>query len=164
VAIYSDSYYRKQAEELVRECGVQEAPVDTRSIAEHLGIEIVELTMPTWFFGVLMRVEGEPYIVLNRAMPEHRKRFTIGHEVAHYRLHTGEFAYMKNCKRESYHREADIFAAELCMPSYLLRKEAPRWFNDYRYLAKLFGVSETAMVRKLQELGILREGHFDCAT
>jgi Zn-dependent peptidase ImmA (M78 family) len=164
VAIYSDTYYRKRAEELVRECGVRGAPVDTRAIAEHLGIEVVELTLPSWFFGVLMRVEGEPYIVLNRSMPDHRKRFTLGHEIAHFKLHTGEFAYMKNCKRESYHREADIFAAELCMPEFLIRQEANNWFNDYRYLAREFGVSETAMVRRLKELGLLRDGHFDCTT
>jgi len=162
--IYTDAYYRKQADELLLDSGVSEPPVDVVAIAKKLGIEIMELSLPSWFFGVLMRVEGDPYIVLNKAMPEHRKRFTLGHEIAHYRLHGEQFAYMKNCKRDYFHREADVFAAELCMPTYLVRQEAKRWFNDYHYLAQIFGVSETAMVRRLQELGLIRQGHFDCAT
>lgn len=162
--IFSDSYYRKQAEDLVQACGVSGPPVDVVAIAAKMGIEIMELSLPSWFFGVLMRVEGDPYIVLNKTMPDHRKRFTIGHELAHYVLHNEAFAYMKNCKREHFHREADIFAAELCMPTFLVAREAEAWFNDYRFLAKMFGVGETAMVRKLQEIGLLREGHFDCVS
>lgn len=162
--ILSDSFYKKKAEELLLACGIKEAPVDVVAIAKSLGIEIMELTLPNWFFGVLMRVDDQPYIVVNKAMPEHRKRFTLGHEIAHYICHGEAFAYMKNCKRDDYHREADVFAAEVTMPSYLVRLEARRWFNDYRYLARLFQVSETAMVRKMQELGLLRPGHFDCAS
>ena len=120
--------------------------------------------MPSWFFGVLMRVDGDPYIVINKMMPDHRKSFTIGHEIAHHVLHNDQLCHMKNSKRSYFHREADIFAAALCMPSKLVLAEAKKWFNDYRYLAILFGVSEIAMVRKMQELGLLRQGHFDCQT
>jgi Zn-dependent peptidase ImmA (M78 family) len=162
--IYTDSYYRRKADDLVRELGLGEPPIDVWGIASKLGLEILELSLPSWFFGVLMRVEGDPYIVLNKAQPEHRKRFTLGHEIAHFLFHTEEFAYMKNCKRESYHREADVFAAELCMPTYLVAEEARKWFNDYRFLARTFQVSETAMVRKMQEMGLLRPGHFDCVS
>lgn len=162
--IYTDAYYRKQAEDLLLRFGVREPPVDVGAIARRLGLDVLELSLPSWFFGVLMRVGGDPYIVVNKHMPQHRKRFTLGHEIAHYLLHGGEFAYMKNCRREDFHREADVFAAELCMPAALVRREAARWFNDYRYLARLFGVSETAMVRKMQEMRLLRPGHFDCGS
>lgn len=160
--IYTDAYYRQQADDLLARFEVDDPPVDVAGLAGHMGIDVVELSLPSWFFGVLMRVEGDPYIVLNKVMPEHRKRFTIGHEIAHFVLHGQDFAYMKNCRRDEFHREADVFAAELCMPSALVRREAAKWFNDYRYLSRLFGVSETAMVRRMQELRLLRAGHFDC--
>lgn len=160
--IYTDAYYRGLATDLLARFAVEDPPVDVAALANRLGMDVVELSLPSWFFGVLMRVEGDPYIVINKSMPEHRKRFTLGHEIAHFLLHNEQFAYMKNCRRDDFHREADVFAAELCMPSELVRREALRWFNDYRYLATLFGVSETAMVRKMQELKLLRVGHFDC--
>jgi len=111
VAIYTDVYYRNKAEGLVRECGFNDPPVDVRAIADHLGLEIMELSLPSWFFGVLMKVEGDPYIVINKMMPEHRKNFTIAHEIGHAVLHDNELCHMKNSKRSYFHREADIFAA-----------------------------------------------------
>ena len=158
MALVTYIQYRRQAEELIRKFGFGEPPIDLRQIADGLGIEVIEMTMPNWFFGVLVNLKGDFYIALNKSMPEHRKNFTMAHEIAHHQLHGTELAYMKNCKRDYFHREADIFAAELCMPSFMVKTEARKWFNDYRWLAQNFGVSETAMVRKMQELGILREG------
>ena len=154
--------FRRQAEALIKETGFDQPPVNQYKLAESLNIEIVEMTLPSWFFGVLINLEGDFYITLNKGMPEHRKNFTIAHEVAHHQLHGTELAYMKNCKRDFFHREADVFAAELCMPTSILKKEARKWCNDYQWLAKMFAVSETAMVRKLQELGILRNSHYEC--
>ena len=153
---------RRQAEDLVREVGFDVPPVDQYVLAERLNIEIVEMTLPSWFFGVLVNLKGDFYIALNKGMPEHRKNFTLAHEIAHHQLHGAELAYMKNCKRDFFHREADVFAAELCMPTFILKKEALKWCNDYRWLAKMFAVSETAMVRKLQELGILKNSNYEC--
>ena len=154
--------YRQKAEALAQQFGYKEPPVDVRMIAEGLGIEIIEMTLPTWFFGVLVNIKDEFYISLNKGMPEHRKNFTIAHEIAHHQLHGEELAYMKNAKRDYFHREADVYAAELCMPSDMVRAEAQKWCNDYRFLAKIFGVGETAMVRKLQELQLLRNIPFEC--
>ena len=162
--MYTNAYYCRQAQELVKEFGFSEPPVDLRKITDTLKIEIVEMTLPSWFFGVLLNIEGDFYITLNKAMPDYRKKFTLAHEIAHHQLHGNELAYMKNCKRDYFHREADVFAAELCMPSFMVKKEAAKWYKDWRYLAGLFGVSETAMVRKMQEIGLLREGIFNCST
>lgn len=161
--IYTDAHYRKLASNLVEKYEFEEPPVNLRKIAEDLDIEIVEMTLKSWFFGVLVNIEGQFYITLNKAMPDYRKNFTIAHEIAHHQIHSGEIAYMKNCKRTYFHREADVYAAELCMPTHLVMREAMKWYKDWRYLAKLFEVSETAMVRKLQETGILRKGDFTCA-
>lgn len=162
MALITYVQYRRRAEELSKGFGFLRPPVEVRKIAEGLGIEIIEMTLPNWFFGVLVNMEGDFYISLNKAMPEHRKNFTIAHEIAHHQLHGDELAYMKNCKREYFHREADVYAAELCMPSYLVKQESKKWCNDYRFLAEIFAVSETAMVRKMQELGILKNAWYDC--
>jgi Zn-dependent peptidase ImmA (M78 family) len=162
VALVTYVEYRQKAEALVREFDFSTPPVDVRQIAAGLDIEIIEMTLPNWFFGVLVNMKGDFYIALNKGMPDHRKHFTIAHEIAHHQLHSGELAYMKNAKRDYFHREADVFAAELCMPSEMVRAEALKWCNDYRFLANIFGVSETAMVRKLQELSILRNVTYEC--
>lgn len=148
--------YRQMAHALVKQFGFKMPPVDVRKIAAGLGIEIIELTLPNWFFGVLMYVENDYYIAVNKAMPESSKNFTIAHELAHFKIHGQQLAYMKNSKRDYFHREADVFAAELCMPSFMVKEEALKWCNDYKYMAKLFHVGETAMVRKMQELKLLR--------
>ncbi len=154
--LYTHWYLRKQADELLEKFKVEGPPVDVKMIAEKLGIEVVELTLPTWFFGTLLDIKGSFYIVVNRLMPETRKKFTLAHEIAHYSLHGDKLCYMKNCKRDYFHREADAFAAELCMPSEMVKKEARNWFNDYKFLAKIFDVSEVAMVRKMQEIGLIK--------
>ena len=164
MAIYTNAYYRDQAKRVIEEFNFKEPPIDLVKITTEMKIEIVEMTLPSWFFGVLLNIDNEYYITLNKAMPDYRKKFTLAHEIAHYYLHGEELAYMKNCKRDYFHREADVYAAELCMPTFIVKKEANKWFNDWRYLAKLFGVSEEAMVRKLQELGILKAGFYECAT
>lgn len=146
----------------MRKFGIVRPPVPVRKIAEWLGVEIVEMTLPSWFFGVLLNIDDDQYIALNKCMPEHRKNFTIGHEIAHHQIHSGELAYMKNCKRDYYHREADAFAAELCMPTFMVKEEAAKWFNDYRFMAGVFEIGETAMVRKLTELGMLKDAIYDC--
>jgi Zn-dependent peptidase ImmA (M78 family) len=154
--IYTHWYLREQATKLLDELEIDGPPIDVELIIEKLGIELVEMTLPTWFFGSLLNIQGNFYIVVNRLMPETRKRFTIAHEIAHYVLHEEQLCYMKNSKRDYFHREADVFAAELCMPSKMIKKEARSWFNDYKFLAQLFGVSEVAMVRKMQELELLK--------
>ncbi len=162
MALVTYVQYRRQAEELIKGLGLNEPPIDVRKVADGLKIEIIEMTLPSWFFGVLVNLHDDFYITLNKAMPEHRKNFTIAHEIAHHQLHGDELAYMKNSKRDYFHREADVFAAELCMPTLIVREEAKKWNNDFRWLAKTFSVSETAMVRKLQELGILKGKMYDC--
>jgi len=38
----------------------------------------------------------------------------------------------------------------------LVRDQAAKWFNDHRYLARLFGVPEQRMLDKLRDLGIVK--------
>jgi hypothetical protein len=40
------------------------------------------------------------------------------------------------------------------MPTRLVIEQAQVWFNDYRYVSRLFGVDEHAMINRMRELGI----------
>lgn len=158
MAIYSHNHIRESARELIKKFELEEPPVDVRQIAKKLDIEIIELTLPIWFSGALLNTAGDFYIVLNKVMPETRKTFTIAHEIAHHQMDHHELCYLENRQKPFYHLEADIYAAELCMPSTMVRREASRWSNDHKFLAQLFNVDEQTMIRKLEELNLIPQG------
>jgi len=160
MAIYSHRYIKERANQLRLKLNEETPPIDVSLIAQKLGIEIVELTLPIWFSGALLNTEGNFYIVLNKTMPERSKSLTIAHEIAHHQMDHQELCYMENRQRPFYHLEADIFAAELCMPSTLVKREAARWSNDPKILAQLFNVDEQAMIRKLEELNLIPQGRY----
>ncbi|PIZ39158.1 ImmA/IrrE family metallo-endopeptidase, partial [Candidatus Aquicultor secundus] len=68
--------------------------------------------------------------------------------------------YQRRPDKEYHHREADVFALELCIPTRLIQREAFSWFNDHKFLANLFGVSEPLMVKKMEELQLIPKGKF----
>lgn len=158
--IYTNLYIREQASELFKEYGIDELPVDVRKIANNLGIEIIEMSTDVWFYGMLTRYEDDHYVVINKIMPETRKRFAIAHELGHYVMHRNDLVYQRTPDKEYFHREADVFALELCIPTPLLKREAINWFNDHIFLAKLFDVSEPLMAKKMEELGLIPKGRF----
>ena len=43
------------------------------------------------------------------------------------------------------------------MPADIVAQQAALWFNDHRYLARLFGVSEREMLERMRELGLIRQ-------
>lgn len=159
--IYTYGYIKDKALALINDLNITEPPVDVREIASRLGIEIVEMSTDTWFYGALTKYNNDYYIVLNKMMPETRKRFTISHELGHYLLHSQDIAYQRRPDKEHYHKEADMFAAELCIPTPMIKHEAPKWFNDHKYLADLFMVSEPLMVKKMEDLNLIPKGKFN---
>jgi Zn-dependent peptidase ImmA (M78 family) len=102
-----------------------------------------------------------------------RKRFTIAHEIGHFRMHVrhsstvfadrpqdivelphdrGESQTPELPQRE---READAFARELLMPELLLTETARASGFNLSALAERFGVSVPAMRLRLRLLGLL---------
>lgn len=155
MALYTYKHVREKADELIEKFGYSEPPVDVRSIAMGLGIKIVELSLPFWFSGGLVLLDGQYYIALNKGLTSTQKMLTIAHEIAHHQMEHHDMSYSKNSRTPFCHVEADVFAQELCMPSVLVRREAGRWFKDHRFLARLFGVDEKAMIQRMEELELL---------
>jgi hypothetical protein len=98
-----------------------------------------------------------------------RRRFTIAHELGHWRMHAdGADAHARFCRTDDIgasaaellhtqrmEREANRFAAALLMPEAMLRDAAVSARLSVPHLAKRFGVSARAMQVRLQSLNLL---------
>jgi hypothetical protein len=100
-----------------------------------------------------------------------RKRFTIAHEVGHFRMHLSQFdGVFADRPRDiieipgsrtgapdlpQRERDADAFARELLMPELLMRENAISTGFNLSALAERFDVSVPAIRLRLRLLGIL---------
>ncbi len=88
-----------------------------------------------------------------------RRRFTIAHEIGHWRLHRGSEAavYCRHSAIDSEdasplptpEEEANAFAAALLMPAALIREQYIVCERDFARLRAKFGCSGAAMGRRL---------------
>lgn len=152
----SDAHYRGLVEAQLRHAGVVEPPVSVDDIAAILGIPLMTVTFPAWFTGAIVVDDGMPIILLNASSSSESRRAALAHMLAHIlvRIDDRTTPYPRDSGGE--HRLADAMAEEFVMPEYLVREQAAKWFNDHRYLARLFGVSESDMMAKMRDLGIIK--------
>lgn len=153
--IRSDSYYRRLAEDAVSDAGMFEPPVTLDKIAAFLGVPVRYYMMPIFFESAVVNEDGLPVVVVNSAVAEGRRRGALAHSLGHLLIVLGdpEGTYPRTTGE---HREAALVAATLLMPDGLVMDQARKWFNDHRYLAGLFGVTEDEMFEKLVELGVVQ--------
>lgn len=164
----------RKAQIIVRELGNDEIPVDVKLIARKLKVSIGETELPDETSGVIQKVEGgNSTILVNHTHAKVRQRFTIAHELGHFVLSTksGIFVDKKIFFRDSRcmpasdleEIEANIFAAELLMPTHYVKRELDRIVknglidiedNIIAPLAEKFEVSTIAMSIKLQNMGL----------
>lgn len=157
VALRTDSYFRTLAQDALRQVGdTIEPPVPVEALAEQYGIPVRHVPMPTFFHGACINEDGLPVIIINSNKDDYVRRSTLAHIVGHVLivLDDPEYRYPRNTMLE--HPEADIIAEELMTPTSLVIDQAQKWFNDHRYLARLFGVSEEEMLERMRDLGIIQ--------
>jgi Zn-dependent peptidase ImmA (M78 family) len=157
------------------ECGVTEPPVPVEQIAVALGIVVVREPFKGDISGMLYREGGRILIGVNSSQAQVRQRFTIAHEIGHFRLHPGHDVHIDRDIKVDFrdevsslaiHREeieANAFAAELLMPRRFLQREVldtvargkvtERSLIDD--LASRFDVSRQAMEFRLVNLGVI---------
>jgi len=114
--------------------------------------------------GLLLPAAGEIWVNAGEARQwPARRRFTIAHELGHWRLHraTGEGAVF--CRAGSIapedtttqptpspaEDEANLFAAAVLMPAPLIAEQYARCGRDFFRLCETFGSSGAAMGRRL---------------
>lgn len=164
------------AEHLLEELDMLSAPVDLTAITRKLGVPVSFDVLDDEISGFFVVRDGRPGICVNARHHPNRQRFTLAHEIAHYRLHHTKKAkdnlyldkslvylrgHARSGKQDAKERDADQFAAALLMPSRLVTDYIERHSLDpseeidlYR-LTMAFRVSEQAMTIRLNELGIL---------
>ncbi|MDI6691850.1 MAG: ImmA/IrrE family metallo-endopeptidase [Anaerosomatales bacterium] len=156
MALRADAYYRQLAERAVRESGIEEPPVPVAAVAEKMGVPIFRAAFPVWFTGMLVHEDGMPLIVLNAAKDKTIQDTAIAHLLGHILILLDDASERYPKGDTEGHRAADVVAEELILPGFMVIDQAAKWFNDYRYLARLFGVSEKRMLEKMQALGLIK--------
>ena len=133
-------------------------PVNLEKLAKYFNLEIENASFKNpEIVGLYKRSERK--IFVNKDVVFSKKAFTIAHEIGHYILH-------KNKEKETFLRldslnidiqeekeemEANWFAASLLMPKNIIKKYQQQ-INDLDLLAKMFGVSNTALLIRLKNI------------
>ncbi len=115
--------------------------------------------------GLLLTGPGEIWVDANEAGRwDTRRRFTVGHEVGHYLIHSRDrpqiFCRKVDIVEDEEPRntptpkpipelEADAFAAALLMPAHLIREHAAGCDRDLETMKELFKCSHKAMKYRL---------------
>lgn len=156
---------------LIERCGVTRPPVPVESIAEALGLTVEYTSLGAGVSGILVLYRDTATIGINKRDTHVRQRFTIAHEIGHFRLHarrsedvfidTEYTVFRDNRNPRGEIREetqANLFAAALLMPEPLLRRRIEQGEIDVgddvqvTSLAYAFEVSLSAMAYRLMGL------------
>ncbi|CAM4406907.1 ImmA/IrrE family metallo-endopeptidase [Pseudoalteromonas ostreae] len=142
-------------------------PVDPVSIAQQMGLQVLDTDLPPSVSGALIKEVGEePIIALHHTDHSNRKRFTCAHELGHYvsRIESEdegiEYEYVDlrglSASAGSDPEEifANKFAANLLMPERIVKKLFKSRKTHFD-MAMFFGVSNEALKHRLKSLGLL---------
>lgn len=155
-----DQFFRvhQEAEQLLRELGMSSLPINPFTVARELDITLRPLpTSAGGASGMLLHVSGAfgigyPTHVENEGF----RRFSVAHEIGHYRLpghinavlgeggrHFSKAGFRNTTDR--YEEEADQFAAALLMPSKLFAAAAVRAGDGLDAIETLEAKCETSL-------------------
>ena len=156
---------------LLSEFGLLKCPINLDKLASKLNIRIEYQDLDDEVSGFLVKKESKNIIGVNEYHHPVRQRFTIAHEIGHYKLHVnqplfidyykGSILYRSNNKPKNYimEKEANQFAASLLMPKKLIEEQLSKLPEDMDYedklyeLSQVFKVSKQAMDYRLKSLG-----------
>lgn len=165
--------------------GIRQIPVDITRIAEQHGYPVRERSLPGGERGTIARDGDHTVIAISRerlGRAEAERRWVIAEELGHALLEhstlvasntPGSAPAIAEPRRRSEEREAKAFAAEVLMPEEKVRGRftelAPRIYRAVGIrqreaesdqvvaaLARMFGVTSSAMRLRLEELDLLR--------
>ena len=133
----------------------RQALLPVADLVATLCIPVRPVNLPQFFTSALIYEDGLPIMVVNYARPEIERRRAMAHMLGHMLLLLADSSESLPRGNPDHH-EADVIARELITPTKMVIDQARTWFNDYRYLSRLFGVSEGVMVERLREMGIIK--------
>lgn len=150
------------AEQVLADLGIETpGEIDLEAIAWTLGARVCYRPLD----GCEARIIGngdKAIITINSRSHTRRQRFSIGHELGHWRYHRGRLLVccadeigQGSERRSSLERTADNYAAQLLMPDYLFRpviRGYPKLdFRMVREIANIFETSLTSTAIRLVE-------------
>lgn len=159
---YSDAEMLAQELRKAWKLGIDPIP-DMTSLLENKGVRVIEANLPENFYGSTCEVQfasgrpGTHVIVISTRSNLERKRFSLAHELAHRVTAEPENSEIK------LEKAMDRFAGAFLVPADHLRQEAGEEKRDrisypeLRGLKHLYGVSASAMLIRLGQVGILAE-------
>ncbi|MDY8136919.1 ImmA/IrrE family metallo-endopeptidase [Aquimarina sp. 2201CG5-10] len=179
--MYTYKKIEQIANDVLINYSLMKAPVDLNKLAKKLKIIIEPQDLSDDISGFLLKKDNKTIIGLNKNHPEVRKRFTISHEIGHYKLHNvesplfvdyfyrgsmlrtkeSEKIYRSNHKSNNplMEKQANFFAASILMPRKLIQDEIEKLNDNLTYddklyrLSDIFQVSTQAMDYRLKALG-----------
>lgn len=157
MSLRTDVYYRELAEQTLRAAGMSEPPISLDELAAHLGVPVLRGAYPSFFTGAIVSEHGMPVIMLNGSRNDVSQRQALAHMIGHLLIATDQpdEAFPRDGRPE--HREAQVLGDELMLPAFMVLDQSRKWFNDYRYLARLFGVSEHDMLGRMKSMGLVKD-------
>jgi Zn-dependent peptidase ImmA (M78 family) len=173
---------QKTIEQLLEQMNILIPPVEIRRVAQNINIKVYEEELGD-ISGLIYREGSQVIIGVNSGHHENRKRFTIAHEIGHFFLHSQNPLFVDKVFAVKLRDhvsseaisideiEANAFAAELLMPTHMLRKDLQQISSDVlEYtddlgsldvvldrLAKTYQVSKQAMTIRLINLGFIQD-------
>lgn len=164
-----------EAEKLLRNHNVTEAPIPVEEVARSAGATVVHRRFDGNDTAGFMYSSDEGVLIgVNSATSRKRQRFTVAHEIGHMLLHRSDDLRVDSVIQfrdgvstrgtDPNEREANAFAASLLMPTPLVEQHlASAWERGttaretlVAQLANEFDVSTEAMTYRLINLGVLR--------
>lgn len=148
---------RQEAKRLLQKYRVDEPIIPIFDIVEKEGLEIQAMEMPPALENVAGFLEPDKKMIyINVNDPPNRQTFTVAHELGHYILaHNKDnlnvllrYPLLQNAKKDPLEQEANCFAAELLVPSKMLKRVMKKYSlekGDEEILAGMFGVSKDVM-------------------
>jgi Zn-dependent peptidase ImmA (M78 family) len=137
----------------------QNLPVNIVGLAEALGVHVLELDLGREVAGEIFRDSDSDSgysINVNASDPVVRKRFTVGHEIAHYLLHRDRFtdrlrddSMYRSGLSDSVEQAANRLAADLLMPAKAIRELRAQGINTPEEMSARLEVSLQAIQLKL---------------
>jgi hypothetical protein len=152
------------AEIALKELGVSEPnEIDLEAIAWTLGARVRYQPLDRCEARIIGHGDQAIITINSRSLPQ-RQRFSLAHELGHWRHHRGRLLVCRADEigqasdgRSSMERIADTYAADILMPCYLFQplvRTFPRLtFQTVRTLAGTFDTSRTATAIRLVEKG-----------
>ncbi|HCH7658955.1 TPA: ImmA/IrrE family metallo-endopeptidase [Pseudomonas aeruginosa] len=156
-----------RARKLLKDTGINTAPVDVEVLALRLGFKVSRVELPDGEAGSTFERRGQRHIWVNEKDSLVRQRFTILHEIAHHVLELpskhGEKVPADELERfTGRHQEeilCDIFAAECLVPWAMIQPLAEEKEFTLEHLAELadnFQASRSCIASRFAQAS---EGH-----